>query len=154
AANDGVNGVELWKSDGTSAGTVMVKEIASGPYGTYASSYPRSLSNVAGTLFFTADDGIHGRELWKSDGTSDGTAIVKDILPGGDGSIDPNNFPAPTMINVSGTLFFAANDGANGNELWKSDGTNAGTVLVRDLAPGSDPGYQGAYSYYGPFPHS
>ena len=45
-------------------------------------SGPSSLTGVGGTLFFTADDGIHGRELWKSDGTRAGTVLVKDIHPG------------------------------------------------------------------------
>ena len=44
-------------------------------------SDPSSLTGVGGTLFFTADDGIHGRELWKSDGTKAGTVLVKDIDP-------------------------------------------------------------------------
>ena len=46
---------------------------------------PSSLTGVGGTLFFTADDGIHGRELWKSDGTKAGTVLVKDIDPDDDG---------------------------------------------------------------------
>ncbi|NIP52547.1 MAG: hypothetical protein GWN61_15505, partial [candidate division Zixibacteria bacterium] len=45
-------------------------------------SYPSSLINVNGTLFFAASDGIHGYELWKSDGTAAGTVMVKDINPG------------------------------------------------------------------------
>ena len=75
-ANDGTNNYEVWKSDGTSAGTVMVKDIRSG------SSGPRHLTAVDNTLYFRADDGIYGRELWKSDGTSAGTVMVKDIRSG------------------------------------------------------------------------
>ena len=41
------------------------------------------------------------------------------------------------MTAVGDTLFFTADDGVNGNELWKSDGTEAGTVLVKDINPGS-----------------
>ena len=96
---------ELWKSDGTAAGTVLVKDINPGS----ASSEPSNLTNVNGTLFFTADDGAHGIELWKSDGTAAGTVLVKDINPGSAGS-DP-----PRLTNVNGTLFFSANDGTHGH---------------------------------------
>ena len=78
---------------------------------------PSVFANVGGTLFFVADDGVSGAELWRSDGTADGTLLVKDINSGGGGSS-----PA-TLTNVGGTLFFAANDGVGGTELWSSDGT-------------------------------
>ncbi len=132
AANDGTNGIELWKSDGTSSGTVLVKDIRTdiSYYGSYGSD-PIRLSNVNGTLFFAANDGTNGTELWKSDGTSSGTVLVKDIDPSAFGS-----YPG-YLTNVNGTLFFVANDGTSGTELWKSDGTSTGTVLVADIRPGS-----------------
>ncbi|MCA2759485.1 ELWxxDGT repeat protein, partial [Microcystis sp. M145S2] len=126
-ANDGVSGYELWKSDGTAAGTVLVKDIRPGSTG----SYPRYLTAVGNTLFFTAYDGVSGYELWKSDGTAAGTVLVKDIRPGYYRS-NPRN-----LTVVGNTLFFTANDGVSGYELWKSDGTAAGTVLVGDIRPGS-----------------
>ena len=126
-ANDDVSGYELWRSDGTSAGTTLVKDIVSG----FSGSYPTSLTNVDGTLFFTANDGTNGYELWRSDGTSAGTTLVKDICNGLNSS--GPNFPA----NVNGTLFFTANDGVNGIELWQSDGTSAGTKLVKDILNGA-----------------
>ncbi|MBX3412267.1 MAG: hypothetical protein KF708_06075 [Pirellulales bacterium] len=126
AASDGTNGRELWRSDGTEAGTAMLGNINSGA----GDSDPQNLVNVGGTLYFTADDGFRGRELWKSDGTPAGTEIVKDIEFGPLGS-------APTsLVNVGGTLYFGAGDTTNGYELWKSDGTEAGTVLVKDIRPG------------------
>ncbi|MES2566085.1 MAG: ELWxxDGT repeat protein [Bacteroidota bacterium] len=123
-ANNGTNGIELWKSDGTAAGTVMVKDINSGSgNSTTASDY----INVNGTLYFTANDGTSGMELWKSDGTAAGTVMVKDINPGSNGS-------SPIRLtNVNGTLFFMAGDGTNWDKLWKSDGTAAGTVMVSNI---------------------
>ena len=78
SAFDSLHGQELWKSNGTAAGTVLVKDINPGP----GDSLPRYLTNVNGTLFFDANDGTHGSELWRSDGTAAGTQIVKDVNPG------------------------------------------------------------------------
>ena len=77
------------------------------------------LTNVNGTLYFTANDGVHGWELWKSDGTEAGTVMVKDIRPGSD------EYGVYDLTAVNGTLFFEANDGVHGWELWKSDGTES-----------------------------
>jgi ELWxxDGT repeat protein len=128
AADDGVHGSELFKSDGTAAGTVLVKDINPGS----ASSSLSNMTPVGGTLYFAADDGVHGYELWKSDGTAAGTVMVKDINPG-----SANSLPE-SLTNVNGTLFFSAYDGIHGRELWKSDGTAAGTVIVADINPRSD----------------
>ncbi|MCA9066123.1 MAG: hypothetical protein KDA96_23810, partial [Planctomycetaceae bacterium] len=130
-AFDSTSGLELWVSDGTYGGTMLVKDIRPGA----GYSYPSDLVNVGGTLFFSATDGNSGRELWKSDGTTAGTVLVKDILPG-----TGNSSPAE-LTNVNGTLFFRANDGTSGSELWKSDGTTSGTVRIRDIEPAgsSDP---------------
>ena len=92
---------------------------------------PQELANVNGTLFYQAFDPHGGYELFRSDGTSSGTYMVKDIYPGYTGS-----FPA-NLTAVGSTLFFSANDGTHGTELWKSDGTSAGTVMVSDINPGS-----------------
>jgi ELWxxDGT repeat protein len=128
---------ELWKSDGTPAGAMLVKDINPGGYDcsmgvcAFYSASPIQLTPVNSTLFFSADDGATGRELWKSDGTPAGTMLVKDIRPGTAGA------GLAQLTNVAGTLFFIANDGANGSELWKSDGTPAGTALVKDIAAGA-----------------
>ena len=129
---DSSHGGELWRSDGTIAGTRMVKDIRPGPGGSYSdSSYPNELTDVHGTLFFAANDGAHRRELWRSDGTRSGTRMVRDIKPGARDSY-PNDLTA-----VHRHVYFAADDGRHGRyELWRSDGTRAGTTLVKDIWPG------------------
>lgn len=135
SAADAANGRELWKSDGTSAQTLMVRNIAQSS----VNSDPAMLVNLNGMLLFAADDGIVGRELWRSNGTPGGTALVRNINPSG---ILPSNPQYLTVIG--GTVFFNATDIAIGAELWKSDGTTNGTVLVKDIRPGglgSGPSY-------------
>jgi ELWxxDGT repeat protein len=129
-------GDELWKSDGTAAGTVRVKDIAPGS----ARSFPAQLTNVAGTLFLVAADGTGGADLWKSDGTGPGTVKVRRIYsgaPAGEG------LPDFELTGANGTLFFRGDNGTGGVELWKSDGTPAGTVLVRDIFPGAGSSFPG-----------
>ncbi|QGJ70243.1 Hypothetical protein PBC10988_19380 [Planctomycetales bacterium 10988] len=126
-ANDGSSGAELWKTDGTSAGTVLVKDINPGSDG----SAPYGLTNVNGTLFFQAFEPSTGTELWISDGTSAGTVLVKDTNPGTQGT------SFLYMTNVGGQLFFRSSGGSSyGSELWKSDGTSGGTVMIKDINPG------------------
>jgi eukaryotic-like serine/threonine-protein kinase len=125
------SGYELWTSDGTEIGTYRVNDI----YSEIGSSNPTSLTNVNGTLFFTANDGLTGIELWKSNGTLAGTMPVKDILSGIGGS-NPSN-----LTNVNGKLYFNArgktSEGIDsGYELWTSDGTLAGTTRVKDIYSG------------------
>ncbi len=95
-------------------------------------SYPDQLTIVNGTLFFRANDGTNGTELWKSNGTEAGTIIVKDINPGSGASVPEH------LTDVNGTLFFQAGDSTNGFELWKSDGSEAGTIMIKDINPGGD----------------
>ncbi len=124
---DGDLGEELWVSDGTPNGTVVLKDINPDPF---QDSNPANFIQYNGTWYFTADDGVNGTEIWTTDGTTDGTVMFMDIHAGASGA-DPGGL---TIIN--GTLYFNANDGTNGDELWKSDGTVAGTVIVADVLPG------------------
>src|SRR5439155_13429630 len=97
---------------------------------------PDNLVNVNGTVFYFADDGVHGRELWKSDGTTVGTVLVSDIRPGSVGSaVTGLN---RTMTTVGNTVYFVADDGVHGAELWKTDGTAVGTMLVSDINAGAN----------------
>lgn len=118
-------GLELWKTDGTLAGTTPVKGTHASPDG----SGPKEMSVFGRGLIFSAEDEENGREPWISDGTPGGTARIRDINPVG--SATPTGF-----VQVDQTVFFTADDGTYGRELWKTDGTEAGTVIVRDILPG------------------
>ncbi|MFM7425301.1 MAG: ELWxxDGT repeat protein [Elainella sp.] len=157
---DDTNGTELWESDGTEAGTKLLKDIfsGSGSFGSPGflgpptvrpnSSNPANLTVFNNKLYFTAYDDTNGTELWESDGTSDGTKLVKDILSGAGGS-SPANL---TVLNNK--LYFTAYDDINGEEVWESDGTPEGTKLVKDIFPGSGsfgfPGFPGFTSIVRP----
>ncbi|WP_254721922.1 beta strand repeat-containing protein [Kovacikia minuta] len=129
-ANDGLEGAELWRSNGTDAGTTLVANINPNSGG---SSSPNNLTVVGNTLFFSATDPITGTELWKTDLTTGTTTLVKNINP-----LTGNSSPS-NLVNVNGTLFFRANDGT-GLALWKTDGTDIGTVKVGATAGYSQPG--------------
>jgi ELWxxDGT repeat protein len=120
-ADDGTHGQELWRSDGTAVSQVGEVNAAS-------DALLGQLTDVNGTLFFSAENGTDGRELWKSNGTT--VTQVEDINPTGDA------FPG-NLINVEGTLFFAADDGSDGVELWKSEPPydQASTMQVEDINP-------------------
>lgn len=124
------NGQELWRSDGTSIGTVLVKDINTGTTAA-SNSNPTNFTFFNNQVFFTSSNGtdVNGSELWKTDGTTAGTLIVKDIRTG-TASANPQNY---TIINAT-TMLFSANDGTNGVELWKTDGTETGTVNVVDYS--------------------
>jgi ELWxxDGT repeat protein len=144
-ANNGVNGRELWTSDGTNAGTQLLKDINTGNAAYYGSnSEVGNLTIFNDKLYFTARNGINGKELWVTDGTTAGTQLVTDLNPGS--SYRQNNGSLPDDLTVSNNkLFFTANDGVNGRELWVTDGTAAGTQLVKDiLVNDSNPPFNGS----------
>ncbi|WP_051878914.1 ELWxxDGT repeat protein [Chryseobacterium sp. FH1] len=123
-ADDGVNGRELWITDGTE--TKLLKDINPGENGSDISNF----KILNGKLLFTATDDANGNELWTSDGTVAGTKIVKDMFPGSGGSY------AFEFIEFQNALYFRSEDGVHGTELWKTDGTEVGTVMIGDLRTG------------------
>jgi ELWxxDGT repeat protein len=122
SATDGDNGLEPWVSDGTAAGTFMLKNINVANQ----HSDPRSFTPVGNRAFFVAYSIEHGRELWVSDGTSPGTKLVRDRTE--------NSTTPAYLANVSGKLFFCVRSETDRFELWKSDGTTAGTVRVKEVS--------------------
>jgi len=190
--DDGVNGAELWATNGTTGGTALLANIKPGGAG----SAPHYLVACGSYVYFVADDGANGNELWRTDGTPGGTLMAADIRAGAEGSglleltcvgtqlfawasntasgsdelwrYDSTTGPhllkgdwgcdpfttflcgpsTHTFRAVNGLLLFAAADGNHGLELWKSNGTPEGTVMVKDLWPGLN------YSGDPPFPNS
>lgn len=100
-------GAELWVSDGTTAGTRLLRDIRPGE----AESRPRHLTRSAGVIYFVANDGRHGREVWRTDGTTAGTTRVTNLAVGVRG-----------LRVCAGSLLFVGVDRASA-ALWTSDGT-------------------------------
>ena len=125
SADDGVHGTELWTTNGTAGSTSLVTNLRADGGGVFASGAPYNMINFKNKIYFTASDDVHGAELFSSDGTVAGTQIVKDILPGTQGSL-----PLKSVI-YNGNLYFSCSNGAATAGLWKSDGTPAGTMLVK-----------------------
>lgn len=129
---------QLWQSDGTTAGTNVFL-----PAGF---SNPKYFKIFNGKLYFTAESNTTGREICFTDGTIAGTSVLKDIYPGTNPSIDSQFDPHFTVFNNK--LFFVANDGTTGFELWSTDGTSSGTSLfknIRETESETNPYNQGAF---------
>lgn len=126
-ASNAASGNELWRSDGTSAGSIVYANIAPGG----ASSNPNNFHAIGTTLFFTADDGTTGRELWRANTTNGTFTRVTDINTSGDS--------VPVVLNahvVDDTLYFIATNAALGSELWRTS-ASTGALSVVDIRPGS-----------------
>lgn len=160
-------GSELWTSDGTTAGTTLLKDINPG---TPASS-PSLITSFNGVGYFSADDGVHGRELWRTDGTAAGTWMFKEVTAGSAGTVAPgpvfngklyftaesnlwvtdgtdagtsqittNGAYAGGLLVSGSFMYFRGYDAAHGYELWRTNGNALGTTMVADLAPGTASG--------------
>jgi ELWxxDGT repeat protein len=126
ASAPGTGGNELWRLDAD--GAALVRDD-----GGLDTSHPRGMVEFDGALWFLANTADRRRALWRSDGTPEGTDAVA-IFPG-DSWYDPR-MNELVVSGFDGRLYFPGDDGVSGLELWASDGTLAGTVQVRDIAPG------------------
>ncbi|HWM92065.1 MAG TPA: hypothetical protein VN493_14975 [Thermoanaerobaculia bacterium] len=118
----------LWRSDGTVEGTVSLTQAMSFAIDASAGASPTSLAvPETGVVFFSAgaESAQPDYELWATDGTAEGTRLVKDVNP--EGPSKPG-----FMVTLGGQLFFIA-DTPQGSELWRSDGTPEGTERVESL---------------------
>ena len=120
AGDDPTFKIGLWRSDGTTAGTTNIKE----------GVVPNEIAGVNGTVYLAVNDGaLTG--LWRSDGTEAGTQMVKAIIDPAGGRALPQD-----LTDVNGTLYFLGASGIHledTSELWRSDGTEAGTTLVKHI---------------------
>ncbi|RKH39802.1 hypothetical protein D7Y23_35785, partial [Corallococcus sp. AB050B] len=129
----------LWRSTGTDAGTTEVRF-----FPPTEGAFTPLLSQLTATparLFFVAPDAAHGSELWVSDGTTAGTRLVRDLTPGTEDSYLTHLAAAPGSTLVFFKETYDAATSSTRNELWRSDGTDAGTVRVRDFGTAVDVSY-------------
>jgi ELWxxDGT repeat protein len=157
SADDGNHGHELWQSDGTAQGTALVADINPGPAGSdprglavlQAAQNPSASSPVLSTLLYTADDGVHGRQLWETDPVTGRTGLLQVINPGVPDPHIANLTPRPVTRlpgapggngYLPAAAFFTAQDGKGDEQLWVTDGTAGGTVLLRAFGPSHGPG--------------
>jgi ELWxxDGT repeat protein len=161
-ATEPATGTQLWKSNGSEAGTVLVQNVSPGS----RDALPANFADVNGNLNFAASDNTSVK-LWQSNGTAAATSMVPGFtgnspvpLANGGGTIyftanaddlwkRAGSSPAELVmasvsmtdpsksIYINGALYFYGSDSGHGYELWKSDGTAANTVMVKDIRPGT-----------------
>ncbi|MCB9882333.1 MAG: hypothetical protein H6834_11130 [Planctomycetes bacterium] len=127
SAEDPVNGTELWVSDGSPAGTILLRDIDQGS----GHSRPSGFTLYRDRVLFTARTATSGTELWVTNGTAAGTTLLLDIEPG------PNSSSPSFHGEFDGDLWFTATTTQHGREFWRTDGTVAGTRLALDIVPGA-----------------
>ncbi len=126
ASTNATGGRELWQSDGTAAGTTVFKEFAPGPESGLA-----KFGVVNNTLYISANDGSRGTELWKSDGTLAGTALLKDLAQANASGLTATE--GLRGITIAGKLYFVRELPGTGVEIWRTDGSTAGTQQIKRI---------------------
>jgi ELWxxDGT repeat protein len=126
--DDGIHGRELWRSDGTALGTYLIRDLCPGSCGTRFPFWS-SMAALGDDLLFAADDGVHGVELWITDGTALGTRMVLDLQPGYGSSAIQN------LTTAGDQAFFVAQSDGQHSALWRTDGTAKGTYALTPPGP-------------------
>ncbi|MBP1840726.1 T9SS type A sorting domain-containing protein [Formosa algae] len=127
-ANDGVNGTELWMYDGTT--TSLFFDINPGSAGSDCDNF----YIINDKLVFTADNGTNGIEWWITDGVAENTQMVTDIYPGASDGVSFSSFASSSSFIVfKDKVYFTGISDDEGYELWSTDGTEAGTALVKNI---------------------
>ena len=124
---------ELWVTDGTEAGT---RSLSAKPI---EITYRVRLAAAGDRVIFKAEEAATGKELWGSDGTVEGTRLVRDIYPGANSSGFSDVFSAGHVAVLT------AYDDVHGSEMWLTDGTPEGTRLAADIEPGINGSYPRQY---------
>lgn len=127
-------GDELWTTDGTIDGTFRLIDLYPGRFPGFFAGFAK----VGDVYCFAARDPDHGIELWSSDGTPEGTRIVRELVPGTGGPFHPSNTAYAALMGS--TLLFLATTPEFGAEVWRTDGTEAGTGIFIDFQPGPNSG--------------
>jgi ELWxxDGT repeat protein/VCBS repeat-containing protein len=143
-ANDGTNGYELRKLDGSTGAVSLVADVYAGSPGSFPGNYG-GFVEFDGDLYFSAQDVTNGIELRKLDGSTGAVSLVADIYAGSVSSL-PGQFGG--FIEFDGDLYFTARDTTSGTELRKLDGTTGTVSLVEDIDAGlggSNPGQYGGF---------
>ncbi|HLO70324.1 MAG TPA: T9SS type A sorting domain-containing protein [Flavipsychrobacter sp.] len=134
--NDGIYGTSLWCTDGTAAGTQMVADLIPGPTDAEIKEFVIS----GGKLYFNASDSFQGHmKLWVTDGTTAGTQCLRSTC--GSFPCYSMDSPTPWLTAYNNKVYFSAQSLTYGTEIWTSDGTNAGTHILKDINPGSGSGF-------------
>jgi ELWxxDGT repeat protein len=151
---DEEHGDELWVTDGTSSGTHLFKDLYPGQHDQVSGdssnnrSYPRHMYAYQGKLYFSASNDTEGREPWISDGTAEGTHLLKDIALGRSEYDNPLASNPYSFFGFEGKVLFVANDTTSDDrQLWVTDGTTEGTKKIQQLS--SSPSGGEGFGFHG-----